>query len=93
MENLDLDCLSIRCPPRNHPFHDVCHIEGHRLNYLKEVILENKENIPPCWIEDFGARDLALAVLYYECEEENDYSFYAFKLRQFNDLMSEYLEV
>ena len=61
MENLDLDCLSIRCPPS--------------------------------WIEDFGARDLALAVLYYECEEENDYSFYAFKLRQFNDLMSEYLEI
>lgn len=91
MDEIALQCLNLRCPALEHPFHDVCHHEGLRLYYLKETISENKENIPPCWIKEFETRDLALATLYYECVEEVDYSFYAFKLRQFNDLMSDFL--
>lgn len=86
-----LDCLDVRCPRLDHPFHYECHSEGLRLNKLKRVIDNNKENIPPCWIREFSIRELALATLFFECVEDTDYSFYAFKLHHFNDLLTEYL--
>jgi hypothetical protein len=85
------DCLRIRCPSTDHPFHYECHSEGVRLASLKRILDESKENIPPSWLWEFETRDLALAALYYECNEDIDYSFYAFKLRQFNDLFYQYL--
>jgi hypothetical protein len=86
-----LDCLSVRCPSLDHPFHYECHSEGVRLNSLKNTIDNSKENIPPAWLKEFEIRELALIALFYECEAEIDYSYYAFKLRQFNDLVFQFL--
>ena len=87
------DCPFLRCPSFAFQSHDTCHLEGLRLQHLKKLANRNKENIHPKWIFEFHTRELALASLFFECKQDQDFDFYAFKLKQFNDLYHQFLRV
>ena len=87
------DCPLIRCPSLSFESHDICHIEGIRLLRLKKAVSDNKENIKPVWLFEFDTRELVLASLFYDCTLDFEFSYYAFKLRQFNDLLTQFLRI
>ena len=79
-----INCIDLLCPSLDHPFHERCHIESHRMNeYWKEVQM-HKENIPPDTFRDFEIRKLTLSLLFYECSLEHEFEFYLQQIWQFN---------
>jgi len=85
------DCPQLLCPSLDHPLHDECHIESLCLQLIKKELDLHKENIDPYWTEDMKTKELSIKSQFFDCVTFEDYFLYIIEIRQFNDLLNNYL--